>query len=175
MKISESDNIFEIIEAIQKSFNPITLRTKPIKLKYKFNDYTINISMIKSRDLLLTCTNDVQYYATTIHQTSLNSFNPKFNEFKNMGDLYNYIIQIIDENILSLKVFPDINVALICLTDKMSNDTIFQFFLRKLTNLTINNDILKMLFKKKADQESENDIYISVMNKILPGYKLYWA
>ncbi len=56
------------------------------------------------------------------------------------------ILSIIKLNTLSLKEFLDLNILLICLTESKSDETLFEFFLNKLNEKTMNNEVIKMLF-----------------------------
>ena len=158
--MSNVDNINDIIRELKKNFDSITLKTNKFQLKYHYQNYQIEIALLKTNDLFFTCNNSMYYFANTIAQSSLYNFNQKFSEFQNISDLYEYILNIIKENILSIKVFPDLDILLLCLTDKNTGDTIFQFFLRKLSFETIEKDIIKMTFKKKIDKEGIENKYI---------------
>ena len=158
--MSNVDNINDINRELKKNFESITIKTNKFPLKYHYQDYQLDIASLKTNDLLFTCNNSMYYFANTISQSSLYNFNQKFSEYQNISDLYEYILNIIKANILSIKVLPDIDTLLLCLTDRNNGDTIFQFFLRKLSFETIQNDIIKMTFKKTTDKVGqENNLY----------------
>ena len=71
----EMPNIEEINQLIKKNFDPITIKVNNFSIKYHYQNYKLNISIIKNRDLLFTCYNSMYYFANTIHQSSLYNFN----------------------------------------------------------------------------------------------------
>ena len=155
-----------INKTIKKNFDPLILQTNTFPLKYHFQSFNLKISSLKNNELLFICSNNTNFYASAIHQLELKNFNSKFVELKDINVLYSHIIKTIKENILSIKVFANLNLILLCLSDINSNDTIFQFYLTKLSSETIDTDIIKMIFRKKADKEAENEDYLKIINSL---------
>ena len=119
------DDINDINRIIKNNFDSQTISLSKFTLKYHFQNYQLIISLLKTNDILFTCNNNMYYFANVISYSHLSKFSPKFSEFKNLSELYQYLIKIINENILSIKVFQDINLLLLCLTDK--NNRFIQF------------------------------------------------
>ena len=158
------DYINDINRTIKNNFDSQTITSNKFPLNYHYQNYQLIISLIKTDDLLFTCNNSINYFANIIDYSSLCNFNPKFSEFQNISQLYEYLIKIINENILSIKVFQEINILLLCLTDKITSDTIFQFYLKLLNKETINNDLNKMSFKNKERINLENNVSLNLYN-----------
>ena len=136
-------NIDKINEFIEKTFNSLTTKKESFFFKIKYKDYKLTISFLNNYYILFTCSTNTDYYCSSIHQKDLEQ------SFLNNDNKKIDLISLIKSNTLSLKEFLNLNLILVCLTENKSDETIFEFFLNKLNEKTMNNEVIKMMFKKK--------------------------
>ena len=163
-------NIDNINDFIRNTFDPLTIRKESFNLRLKSKDYKLTISFLQNNYLLFTCSSSLEYYGNSMHKNDVN------NSFQNIDKIQNFdIISLINSNNLSIKEFINLNLIIICLSEKNTGDTIFEFFLNKLNEKTMNNDVIKMLFKKKENKQDDeyNKIIDSNTNTLDTFNRMY--
>ena len=163
-------NIDNINEFIRKTFDPLTTRKESFTLKLKQKDYKLIISFLQNNYILFTCSSNFEYFGNSMHKNDVN------NSFQNIDQTQKKdIIKLINTNILSIKEFINLDLIILCLSEKNSGDTIFEFFLNKLNEKTMNNDVIKMLFKKKENKQDDeyNKIIDSNTNTLDTFNRMY--
>ena len=162
-------NIDKINEFIEKTFNSLTTKKESFNIKIKYKDYNLTISLLANNYILFTCKTHSDYYCSSISQKNL------YQSFLNKDNEQIDILSIIKLNTLSLKEFLDLNILLICLTESKSDETLFEFFLNKLNEKTMNNEVIKMLFKKREIKQDDkyNNIIDSNINTLDSFNKMY--
>ncbi len=119
-----------ITEFMEKYFSPLTIKKEIFIIKLKIKEYKITISFLENGSIIFACETNIEYYLASILKNELYNF---FSNKKiNITNSYDDFISLIKSNTLSIKEFLDINVLLICLTDKKTNDTILEFFMNKI-------------------------------------------
>ena len=150
------DNIANINDFIEKTFNPMTRKKEVFTIHYKHKEYKLTISFLENNYLLFTCTSSIEYFGASLHKSDLYKSLYNINPVQNATN----IISIIKSNKLSIKEFLNLNVILLYLSEINTGDTIFEFFLNKLNEKTMSNDVIKMFFKKKKKTINKMTILI---------------
>ena len=90
--MSNIDDINDINRAIKRNFDSQTIASNKLSLEYHYQKYLLFISLLKTKDILFTCNNSMNYYANSIDYSSLCSFHQKFSEFQTISELYEYFV-----------------------------------------------------------------------------------
>lgn len=151
--IENLDNITNINDFIENTFNHLTKRKEVFNIQYKYKKYKLTISFLENNYLLFTCISEIEYFGASIHKKDIYKSLHNINQVQN--DIN--IISIIKSNKLSIKEFLNLNVILLYLSEVNTGDTIFEFFLNKINEKTMSNDVIKMFFKKKEDDKQDDD------------------
>lgn len=152
-------NIDNINEFLSKTFNSLTTKKETFNIKSNYTENKLTISFLENNYILFTCISNSEIYGASIYKKDICTSYKNINKNKISND---EIISLIKSNIISIKEFKNLNVKLVCLSEINTGDTIFEFFLNKLNEKTINNDVIKMLFKKKVDKQ--DDEYNKIIN-----------
>ena len=158
-----NENMNIITEFMEKYFNPLTKKKEIFIIKSKLKEYKLTISYLVNDCIIFTCETNIEYYFASILKNDLYKFflNNKIN-INNPDDDF---ISLIKSNTLSVKEFLDIDIILICLTDKKTDDIILEFFMNKIKEKTMNFEVIKILFKiREKKQNNECDKIILNLN-----------
>ena len=154
-------NIDNINEFITKTFNSQTRKKESFIIKLKYKEYKLTISFLENNYILFTCSTNSEFYFASIHEKDLYKSLLNINNI-NITNSQNDFISLINTNILSIKEFLNLNIILIYLTSKKNNATILEFFMKKINEKNMNNEVIKMLFKKR--DEKQDDEYNKIIN-----------